>query len=146
MATNNNNKDGELIASYLQGYADKAKTMARTIVIAIIGTCWSMSYNEGVFAPAEKIKISILCCTIYLFLDVLFYFVMTVAFKLVLTHYFKPISGGYEYKRNGANINGANIKRTTRVIHEICLVWILAMMFVLLVASWYLIIHVWSLT
>lgn len=141
MATNNNNKDGEQIASYLQGYADKAKSMARTIVIAIIGTCWSMSYDEGVFTPAEDIKMSILYCTIYLFLDVLFYFLLTVVYKFILQKYFKPVSGGYEYKRNGASI-----KTITRVIHEICLVWIVGMMIVLLVASWYLIAHVWSLT
>lgn len=140
MAMNNNNKDGELIASYLQGYADKAKTMARTIVIAIIGTCWSMSYNEGVFTPAEKIKISILCCTIYLFLDVLFYFVMTIAYKIVLTLFFKPVPGGYTYRRSGAKIT-----ITTRIIHEICLVWLIVMMIVLLLASWYLITYVWSL-
>jgi len=137
----NSSKDGEQIAHYLKEYSNKAKTMARTIVIAIIGTCWSMSYDNGTFTPSAEIKTSILYCVIYLFLDVLFYFIMTITCKLILTCRFKPVPGGFAYRKQGDKI-----KKMTRYIHEGCFVWIIAMLIVLLMAAGNLIDHVWSLS
>lgn len=136
----NISKDGEQIANYLSQYTDKAKSMARTIIIAIIGTGWSMSYNAGTFSPSNEIKYAILCCAIYLFLDVLSYFLITITFKLILTRQFEIEAGGFVYKEGKKAVG-----KTTRYIHEISFVVFVVMFIVLLFASGFLIDHILAL-
>lgn len=127
----------EKISGYLTDMSTKARAVGRTVVFSVIAASWTLSYSENVFKPSSEIKWSLWLALVYLFLDFLFYIIMTTVYKYILECRFKQNSdGGYDY------VNNKDVEKLTKWWMNFGFVWLIAMSLFLLASSVLLILHV----
>lgn len=134
---NSNTTDGNQVSGYLYEMSSKAKTVGRSVVFSIIATTWTLSYSYGMFIPTLYIKWSLGLALIYLFLDLLYYFLMTTVYKYILLNYFEPND-----EEGFVNKEGKNATRCTKWWMKFGFVWLIFMLLLLLVSSIFLILEV----
>lgn len=126
-----------MISNYLVDMSTKARTLGRSIVFSIIATSWTLSYIYDVFVPSFYIKWSLALALIYLFLDLLFYVLMTTVYKYMLVNYFDPIPDkGYKNKE------GKDAIKCSKKWMNFGFVWLILLSLLLLVSSAFIILHV----
>lgn len=129
--------DGDVISNYLVDMSTKARSLGRNIVFSIIATSWTLSYINNTFVPTFYIKWSLALALIYLFLDLLFYFIMTTVYKYILVNYFDPVPNkGYENKEDKDAI------KCSKIWMNFGFVWLIIMLLLLLVSAAFIILHV----
>lgn len=130
----------EKISGYLTDMSTKARAVGRTVVFSVIAASWTLSYFENVFKPSSEIKWSLWLALVYLFLDFLFYIIMTTVYKYILVRRFKSNGeGGYDY------INNKDVEKLTKWWMNFGFVWLIVMSLFLLASSVLLILHVFKL-
>lgn len=129
--------DGDMISNYLVDMSTKARALGRSIVFSIIAASWTLSYINNAFVPTFYIKWSLALALIYLFLDLLYYVLMTAVYKYILVNYFEPISNeGYKNKENKDAI------KCSKKWMNFGFVWLILLSLLLLVSSAFIILHV----
>lgn len=126
-----------MISQYLVDMSTKARSLGRNIVFSIIAASWTLSYTNNAFVPTFYIKWSLALALIYLFLDLLFYFIMTTVYKYILVNYFEPIPDeGYKNKE------GKDAIKCSKKWMNFGFVWLILLSLLLLVSSAFIILHV----
>lgn len=126
-----------MISNYLVDMSTKARALGRSIVFSIIAASWTLSYINNAFVPTFYIKWSLALALIYLFLDLLYYVLMTAVYKYILVNYFEPISNeGYNNKENKDAI------KCSKKWMNFGFVWLILLSLLLLVSSAFIILHV----
>lgn len=129
--------DGDVISNYLIDMSTKARALGRSIVFSIIAASWTLSYINNAFVPTFYIKWSLALALIYLFLDLLFYVLMTAVYKYMLVNYFDPIpTEGYKNKK------GKDAIKCSKKWMDFGFVWLILLSLLLLVSSAFIILHV----
>lgn len=129
--------DGDVISNYLVDMSTKARALGRSIVFSIIAASWTLSYINNAFVPTFYIKWSLALALIYLFLDLLFYVLMTAVYKYMLVKYFDPIPDeGYKNKV------GKDAIKCSKKWMNFGFVWLILLSLLLLVSSAFIILHV----
>ena len=129
--------DGEAISDFLRDMSTKARALGRSIVFSIIAASWSLSFIQNKFVPSFYIKWSLALALIYLFLDLFFYFLMTLVYKYILVNYFdSDPQGGFKYKK------GKDATNCTYRWMVFGFVWLILMLLLLLLSSFFIIMHV----
>ena len=129
--------DGDMISQYLVDMSTKARTLGRSIVFSIIAASWALSFINNAFVPSYYIKWALALALTYLFLDLLFYFIMTTVYKYILVNYFDPVPDkGYKNKA------GKDAIKCSKNWMNFGFVWLIGMLLLLLISSAFIIIHV----
>lgn len=124
--------DGNKISSYVTDATSKLRSGGRKAVYAIIVTAWTISFTNGMFTPTNAILWSLGLAIAYLFLDLLYYLILSSRYELLLFKYFKPINDGdFQYK--DAN-DGERIAKITKFWTRVGMVWLFFMSILLLVS------------
>lgn len=135
----NVSKDGTDVARYLTDMSSKARNVGRNVVFAIIATSWTLAYSNNIFHPIPIVLFSLAFAIIYVFLDLLYYVIITAVFKYILTHYFESVDGGFVYKE------GKNASSITRKWMDVGNCWMIVISLILLASSLLIILYVLSL-
>ena len=131
--------DRHAIKVYLVDMSTKARSVGRNVVFSVIAASWTICYTNNVFKPSLEIKLSLGLALVYLFLDLLYYIIMTTVYKYMLVRYFKSEDdGGYGYAGN------IDIEGRTKWWMKFGFIWLLVMSAILLTSSILLIIHVFK--
>lgn len=139
MGTNNQEKlsqDGASVVNYLADMSSKARNVGRSVVFAIIATSWTLAYSNNIFHPIPVVLWSLALAIIYVFLDLLYYVIITAVYKYILINYFDPVEGGFVYKQ------GKDASSITRVWMNVGFWWIIVMSLILLLSSLLMILYV----
>lgn len=142
METDNHEKlsqDGSDVVKNLAEKSSKARNVGRSVVFAIIATSWTLAYSNNVFHPIPVVLWSLALAIIYVFLDLLYYVIITAVYKYILINYFDPVEGGFVYKQ------GKDASSITRVWMNVGFWWIIVMSLILLLSSLLMILYVLSL-
>lgn len=129
----------EKISDYLRDMSTKARKLGRSIVFSIIAASWTISYEYQTFAPSSLIKWSLALALIYLFLDLLFYVIMTSCYKYIIVSFFNHKNGRVSFANTKDPDKCDDI---SRLLSNIGLYWLIGMSLLLLTASLLMIIHV----
>ncbi len=99
-------KDGDKIAQYMREASNKANSISRTVVFAIIATAWSISINDGTFVPNNLVKWALILSIVFVVLDILYKVISSLFYRYILNKYFKSCKdNGHEYKTNDNTYN-----------------------------------------
>ena len=142
MGTNNQEKlsqDGAGVVNYLADMSSKARTVGRSVVFAIIATSWTLAYTNNVFHPIPVVVWSLALSIFYVFLDLLYYVIITAVFKYILLDYFNSVEGGFVYKQ------GKDASSITCNWMKMGFWWMFTISIILLASSLLIILYVLSL-
>lgn len=72
-------------SEYKYSQSSKVSSLGRTIIYAIIGLVWAISYtpNEGFYLQNNLLAIAFYCALFYLILDLAHYFIDTIAYHSI---------------------------------------------------------------
>lgn len=132
-------QDGANVVNYLVDMSSKARNVGRGVVFAIIATSWTLAYSNNVFYPIPAILWSLALAIIYVFLDLLYYVLLTAVYKYILLHYFDSAEGGFVYKK------GMDASSITRIWMNVGFWWMIVISIILLASSLLMILYVLSL-
>ena len=132
-------QDGADVVKYLSDMSSKARTVGRNVVFAIIATSWTLAYSNHVFHPIPVVLWSLALSIFYVFLDLLYYVIITAVFKYILLDYFNSVEGGFVYKQ------GKDASSITCNWMKMGFWWMITISIILLASSLLIILYVLSL-